>query len=141
MEEMIILNKIFRLVSLFIVFMLGASSLSFCQTDNEPLAEFDVVAIDFGEILQGRDTEAIFTLTNKGKAPLIIEDIKVSCGCTLVDWTQDPIPCGQSTEIIVKYNTNIIGTIKRSIVVNTNDGSKERILLMLTGNVVATNDD
>jgi hypothetical protein len=68
----------------------------------------------------------------------MVEDIKVSCGCTLVEWTKDPILPGQSTEIIVKYNTKIIGTIKRSIVVNTNDRNNERVLLILTGNVVTT---
>lgn len=98
---------------------------------------FDMISYDFGDVLQGKETEAIFTLTNKGNAPLIIEDIKVSCGCVLVEWAKDPILPEQSSEIIVKYNTNIIGTIKRSIVVSTNDINQERILLMLTGEVVS----
>lgn len=72
---------------------------------------------------------------------MIVEDIKVSCGCTLVEWSQDPILPEQSAEITVRYNSNIVGTIKRSIVVHTNDIKQERILLMLTGNVVAINSD
>ncbi len=139
--EMNFLRKIFRLVSLFIVFMFGVSKLSFCQTSKGPIAEFDMVSYDFGEILQGKNTEVVFTLTNKGEFPLVIEDINVSCGCTLVNWKDDPILPNQSSKIVVKYNTNIIGSIKRSIVVNTNDRYNDRILLMLTGNVVSSYED
>lgn len=125
----------------FVVLMLSLTSNSQSLQDNRPIAEFDMISYDFGDVLQGKETIAVFTLTNKGNTPLIVEDIKVSCGCTLVEWSQDPILPEQSAEITVKYNSNIIGTIKRSIVVNTNDRKQERILLMLTGNVVAINSD
>ncbi len=133
------LNRLFGIF--FVVLMLSLTSKSQSLQSNAPIAEFDIISYDFGEVLQGKETIAVFTLTNKGNAPLVIEDIKVSCGCTLVEWSQDPILPEQSSEIIVKYNTNIIGTIKRSIVVNTNDKTQERILLMLTGNVIAINSD
>lgn len=131
------LKKLFGIF--FVILMLSLTSNSQPLQDNRPIAEFDIISYDFGDVLQGKETIAIFTLTNKGKSPLIVEDIKVSCGCTLVEWSRDPILPEQSSEIIVRYNANIIGTIKRSVVVNTNDRTQERILLMLTGNVVATN--
>ncbi len=135
--------KFFRIIlSLTVVLLL------FCETANSqtkgggvPIAEFDIVSYDFGEVLQGKESEAVFTLTNKGETPLVIEEVKVSCGCTLVKWSGAPVFPNQSSKIIVKYNTNIIGSIKRSVVVNTNDKQQERIILMLTGNVVATNSD
>lgn len=129
---------ILRLVIVVVVCLFCETANSQTRRSNDPIAEFDMVSYDFGNVLQGKETEAVFTLTNRGESPLIIEDIKVSCGCTLVEWTKDPILPEQSSEIVVKYNTNIIGTIKRSVVVNTNDRQQERILLMLTGNVVTT---
>lgn len=129
---------ILRLVIVVVVCLFCETANSQTRRSNDPIAEFDMVSYDFGNVLQGKETKAVFTLTNRGESPLIIEDIKVSCGCTLVEWTKDPILPEQSSEIVVKYNTNIIGTIKRSIVVNTNDRQQERILLMLTGNVVTT---
>lgn len=131
-------KAILKIVIVLVIFLFGGGIETKSQTNDGPIAEFDIVSYDFGEILQGKETEAIFTLTNKGTTPLMVEDIKVSCGCTLVEWIKDPILPGQSTEIIVKYNTKIIGTIKRSIVVNTNDRNNERVLLILTGNVVTT---
>lgn len=114
----------------------------FAQNDysTQPIAEFDMVSYDFGEILQGQEAVAVFTLTNKGGAPLVVEDVKASCGCILVEWTKDPLLPEQSSKIIVKYNSNILGNIKRSIVVNTNVAEQERILLMITGNVISSID-
>ena len=71
---------------------------------------------------------------------MVVEDVKASCGCTLVEWTKDPLLPEQSSKIIVKYNSNILGNIKRSIVVNTNVAEQERILLMITGNVISSID-
>lgn len=131
------LKNILKLIIIFFVSFSCETIVAQSNVNNEPIAMFDIISYDFGDILQGKETEAIFTLTNKGNAPLILEDIKASCGCVLVEWAKDPILPEQSSEIIVKYNTNIIGTIKRSIVVSTNDINQERILLMLTGEVVS----
>lgn len=135
------LKNIFKLSTMLMALLLSIGELCQAQTKNTPIAEFDMVSYDFGEILQGKETEVIFTVTNKGDIPLIIEDINVSCGCMLIDWAKDPILPGQSSKIIVKYNTNIVGSIKRSIVVNTNDRRNDRILLMLTGDVVSSYED
>ena len=94
----------------FVVLMLSLTSSSQSLQDNRPIAEFNMISYDFGDILQGKETTAVFTLTNKGNTPLIVEDIKVSCGCTLVEWSQDPILPEQSAEITVRYNSNIVGT-------------------------------
>lgn len=50
----------------------------FAQNDysTQPIAEFDMVSYDFGEILQGQEAVAVFTLTNKGGAPLVVEDVR-----------------------------------------------------------------
>jgi hypothetical protein len=55
----------------------------------------------------------------------------------LVKWSKDPIMPNQKGTIKVAYNTNIIGDIKRSITVSTNDQSQSRIVLILTGKVLA----
>ncbi|MBR5254013.1 MAG: DUF1573 domain-containing protein [Bacteroidales bacterium] len=132
------LKKALQIIVILIASIDSVTLMSQTDRIDGPIAVFDIVSHDFGNVLQGKESEAVFKLTNKGDTPLIIEDIKVSCGCTLVEWTKDPILPEQTSEIIVKYNTKIIGAIKRSIVVNTNDRENDRILLMLTGNVVAT---
>lgn len=60
---------------------------------------------DFGKIKQGDQVECAFKVTNTGNEPLIIENAKGSCGCTVPEYPKDPIPPGESRDIKVKFNS------------------------------------
>ncbi len=100
------------------------------------LAKFDKVSHDFGDMQKGEEAVAVFSVINQGQAPLIIENITASCGCTVAKWNKDPILPQDTTQIRISYNSNIVGEIKRSVVVKTNDKHKTRTLLTITGNVL-----
>ena len=87
-------------------------------------------------IQKGDEAVAVFNVINQGQAPLIIENITASCGCTVAKWNKDPILPQDTTQIRISYNSNIVGEIKRSVVVKTNDKHKMRTLLTITGNVL-----
>lgn len=99
-------------------------------------AKFDKVSHDFGDMQKGEEAVAVFSVINQGQAPLIIENITASCGCTVAKWSKDPILPQDTTQIRISYNSNIVGEIKRSVVVKTNDKHKTRTLLTITGNVL-----
>ena len=70
-----------------------------------PVMAFDRTEHDFGEIENGTPVETVFTYTNNGKAPLVITDIKSTCGCTVPqDWSKDPLAPGESGQFTVKFN-------------------------------------
>ena len=48
-----------------------------------PTISFDKVIHDFGEIENGTPVETIFSYTNSGRSPLVVTDIKSTCGCTV----------------------------------------------------------
>lgn len=100
------------------------------------LAKFDRFSHDFGEIQRGEEATAVFSLVNQGLAPLVVENITASCGCTIAEWDKDPLMPQDTMQIKVFYNSNIVGAIKRSVVVKTNDIKRTRTLLTITGNVV-----
>lgn len=100
------------------------------------LAKFDRFSHDFGEIQRGEDATAVFSLVNQGLAPLVVENITASCGCTVAEWDKEPLMPQDTMQIKVYYNSNIVGAIKRSVVVKTNDIKRTRTLLTITGNVV-----
>jgi hypothetical protein len=100
-------------------------------------AKFDKLAYDFGEIQKGEEAIAVFMLINQGSAPLVVENITASCGCTIAHWDQAPLMPQDTTQIKVSYNSNIVGEIKRSLVVKTNDRRQKRIRLTITGSVVS----
>ena len=129
-------NTIFAVVAMVLLPAL-ASAQSDVVADNEryAIAKFDKLSHDFGEIERGTEAVAIFTITNQGQAPLVVENVKVSCGCTIVKWNSEPVMPQDTIQIKVSYNSNIVGEIKRSVVVKTNDHKQKRTLLLITGDV------
>lgn len=59
--------------------------------------------VDFGTILQDSEHTKIFTFTNTGSEPLVIENAKGSCGCTVPQYPKEPIAPGGTGEITVVY--------------------------------------
>ncbi len=66
---------------------------------------FDKTEHDFGNLKQGDNAEYNFRFTNTGSEPLIIEDAKGSCGCTVPSYPRDPVAPGATGEIHVKFNS------------------------------------
>lgn len=87
---------------------------------NGPRFQFKSEVIDYGEIKKGSDGTRIFEFKNVGTAPLIIENVYSSCGCAVPSWPKGPIPEGGTGEIVVKYNTDIVGPIRRTISIYSN---------------------
>ena len=96
---------------------------------------FDKTVIDYGTIAPGADGVKVFTFKNTGNKPLIISKANSSCGCTVPDWSKDPIMPGKSGEIKVQYDTKRVGTILKMIEVYSNDPENGRVTLNIKGNV------
>lgn len=64
---------------------------------------FAEMSHDFGAIKQDTENEKIFMFTNTGDNPLIIENARGSCGCTVPEWPREPIAPGATGEIRVVY--------------------------------------
>lgn len=64
---------------------------------------FDSPNHDFGNIKQDSENRHVFTFTNTGSEPLIIENAKGSCGCTVPQYPKEPIAPGETGDIEVVY--------------------------------------
>jgi hypothetical protein len=64
---------------------------------------FNETSHDFGTINQDSENKKIFSFTNTGSEPLIIENAKGSCGCTVPKYPKEPIAPGETGEIEVVY--------------------------------------
>lgn len=110
---------------LFIVLFAGMST-AFAQ--GTPRFQFKTEVIDYGEIQKGSDGVRTFEFKNIGNAPLIIENVYSSCGCTIPDWTKTPVEPGESGEIQVKYDTSRPGPIRRTITIYSNADESTKAL-------------
>ncbi len=88
---------------------------------TSPVMEFDIESHDFGNLEEGPKAEHIFAFKNIGKEPLILSNVKASCGCTTPEWPKEPIMPGEESEIKVVYNTkNRVGPFTKSITITSN---------------------
>jgi len=106
------------------------------KAEISPLA-FDSLVIDYGVISKGADGERVFRFKNTGKDPIIITDVTAQCGCTLPEWTKEPVLPKKTGEIKVKYDTNRIGYFNKTISVKSNKNPDVPIVLTIKGEVLA----
>jgi hypothetical protein len=110
--------------SLVVIITLFFASLSI-QAQEKPATPQDSIVFestthDYGTIVQGGDGNCEFKFTNKGKAPIILNNVQASCGCTTPEWTRTPVNPGEKGTIKVTYNTNNMGAFNKSITVSSN---------------------
>lgn len=94
---------------------------------------FETTTIDYGIVTKGSEPLRTLNFKNTGNAPLLIKDAKASCGCTVPSYPQGAIMPGESAEITVRYDTNRVGVISKSITVTSNAG--DPVVLKITGEV------
>lgn len=109
---------------------LGTLLLLLCATlsINSQEFKFDQETIDYGKIIKGSEGERTFVFTNVGDAPLIIQSIKSSCGCTVPKKPENPIMPGEKGEIKVSYDTKRIGGFSKQITILSNAITAKKIV-------------
>jgi len=99
-----------------------------------PQMTFEKKTIDYGVIPQESDPYRVFKFKNTGNEPLVILNAKGSCGCTVPQYTTDPIEAGAEGEIKVRYDTKRLGKFVKTVTLTTNAGD-EKIILTIKGEV------
>lgn len=110
--------------TIIIVFFLGL--VSFSSSAQE--FKFEKEIIDYGKILRGSNGVRTFVFTNVGDQPLVIENIKSSCGCTVPKKPKQPIMPGEKGEIKVAYDTKRPGGFSKMITIFSNAKSDRKVL-------------
>lgn len=115
--------------------MLLFACFSVASAQQQAQIKFDKVDYDFGNFSESNpDQKCVFTFTNIGNAPLIINQAVASCGCTIPSYTKAPILPGKKGQIEVTYNgkCKFPGHFKKTITVRTN-GIPEMTRLYIEG--------
>ena len=98
---------------------------------------FSATKHDFGTIKQeDGDVTAYFDFTNEGTAPLLITNVRTSCGCTRPTWPKEPIEPGKKGTISATYRASTRPNyFSKTITVYSNDPEHASVVLSITGNV------
>ena len=131
------MKKVIFTLSLLVAAMMSFNAAAQEVGSSGATIEIDKDSHDYGTIEQGGNGECVFVVTNTGNAPLIISMCKGSCGCTVPSCPKEPIAPGASAEIKVKYDTNRIGPINKSVTVTSNADNEPQKIIRIKGNVKA----
>jgi hypothetical protein len=99
----------------------------------DAVAKFDKLEHNFGNVKEGPQATTEFKVKNISKEPLVIKHVQASCGCTVPNWSKEPILPGKTGTISAIYNTQgRPGAIHKTLEVQTDKGVKT---LTLSGTV------
>lgn len=114
------MKKTINLTLAVILLFLSACSQNKDGKSNSEMTFKEDLTFDFGKIMQGSEGTHEFIFKNTGKNPLIITNVKSSCGCTVPTYPKKPIRKGETGNIHVKYDTKRIGIFTKTITVYSN---------------------
>jgi hypothetical protein len=106
------------------------------ENPNAGVMTFETEVIDYGTIEQGSDGVREFVFTNTGKEPVVISNVRGSCGCTVPTKPEAPILPGKKGVIKVKYDTKRLGPINKSVTITSNSSTPTKVV-RIKGKIVA----
>jgi hypothetical protein len=101
-----------------------------------PSAHFPELNYEFEAVAEGINATHDFIVQNKGNADLKIKNVSTGCSCTVASYPRQ-IPAGGEGRISVKVSTNGYGgkTVRRTVVVSTNDPKQPKVNINIGGKV------
>ncbi len=82
--------------------------------------KFEKETHDYGTIPQNKPASFDFKFSNSGDAPIIISEVKPSCGCSVAEFTKTPVKPGETGTITVTYNAAAKGPFTKHFTVKSN---------------------
>ena len=128
------------LFSLMMAFVAGSMSVAVAQEAEVQIKEgakieFAKEVHDYGTLKYGGNGQCTFEFTNTGSEPLIIQNAKGSCGCTVPSWPKEPLAPGMTASITVKYDTKRPGAINKSVTITSNAVNTPVKVVRIKGNI------
>jgi len=133
-------NKFTVLTVLMLVLFIACAWMlpAFSGSDDGARINFATTEYDFGTMAPGDEAVHYFVFTNDGDAPLVIVNVRASCGCMASEWTRKPVDAGAKDSLRVEYNTKIKGSFSKTITVQSN-AVNPTVELKIRGSVVKGN--
>jgi len=88
---------------------------------------------DFGKIKKNVPVSYKFSFRNSGDSPLVIASVSASCGCTVTQYSKEPVPAGGEGFVMATYNAANSGAFNKTVTVNAN--TENPVVLVIKGTV------
>ncbi|MDR1227374.1 MAG: DUF1573 domain-containing protein [Prevotellaceae bacterium] len=106
--------------------------------DKIPKAVFPKDVHDFGKVEETEGSVTCkFVFKNEGTAPLLVQRVQTTCGCTTPGYTKEPVLPGKKGTIKVTYSTTgRPGIFMKDIAIFTNDPNTGYYKVRIKGEVI-----
>jgi len=125
------------LVAFSIAQEFAVNSPSMAQMTGSAAFKWDVTIYNFGKIKVGVPVTYEFLFTNTGDVPLVISSVQTPCGCTVTEYSKEPIEPGGQGYVKATYNAAKPGQFSKTVTVNANT-NENLVQLTLKGEVLET---
>jgi hypothetical protein len=131
------MKRFLTIVSVALLVSIISCSQSNVKSDKKKAAEitFAEAEHNFGDIEKDSEATYAFVFKNTGKGDLLISNVQTSCGCTIPEWTREPVEKKRSGVVNVHYNTTVVGSFHKTITVYSN-AINSPVTLKIKGTVV-----
>lgn len=130
------MKQIFFALTLLIGTSLSAQEVAKPANPNAPKIKFQEEAHDFGAIVEGPQATFDFHFKNEGKEPLVLSNVRASCGCTVPTWPKEPVLPGKEAVITATYNTQgRPGKFNKTITIESNADESSKVVT-ISGEVI-----
>ena len=115
-----------------------AAVLAICGAEAQAVIKFDKTSHNFGNFKESQKMQYDFIFTNTGDKQLVIQQAFSSCGCTIANFTKEPVAPGEKGKVTVTYNGKgkFPGHFKKPITVRSN-AANNMVRVYIEGNMVA----
>lgn len=97
--------------------------------------QFKESKFNFGTVKEGEKVKHSFVFTNVGTEPLIIQNAKASCGCTVPTYAKEPVAPGETGQIDVVFDSKgRPGKTNKSVTITANT-EPVKTIVFITGEV------
>lgn len=134
------LQEIRRWPWLLLAFTIVTMVLAACSP-SQPQIQIETVTFDFGDVVNGDIVTRDISVTNSGAAPLVIESVSTTCGCTTA--TLDPMTLepGEHGTLHIEFDSgahgpDLNGAVTRQIYLANNDPELPDARIDFTANVL-----
>lgn len=121
---------------LFVFIILSSSAVMHSQDLGE--LSFETKTVTFGEVPYMKDTLATYHFQNTGEADVEIKHVTITGDCEIVFKPTQSVKPGEQSKLVVKYDTSIVGPIRKTISVHSN-AKTPNVALKMTGKVLPEN--
>ncbi|GAP72871.1 hypothetical protein SAMD00024442_49_4 [Candidatus Symbiothrix dinenymphae] len=115
--------------------MFSTAAVAQTADDAQKVVSVDRLVHDFGIVPEAGEIKTTFVVTNNTDGPVLVTNVRTTCGCTVPSWTKTPIEAGQKGEIAVVYNTaGRPGSFSKEVTISTS-GEPQTLQVKIKGTV------